>query len=72
VSATGPKSYIDILEHITAGGVQVVSRVSEVHESPRESERGGVMSAEVMSQTHRSDSAPQPVEPPPRRNRRRP
>jgi len=40
VSPTGPKSYIDILEHITAGGVQVVGRVSEVPESSPESGRG--------------------------------
>ena len=58
-------SVVDVLEHVTDGGVHVeyTSRPAETRESSREGALGGVMSSEVGSQSHSIESSREPNKP---------
>jgi hypothetical protein len=73
MSSTEPKSVVDILEHLSLGGVRIErqsTRRGSADEPLRESVFGGVMSAEIVSQSHSLQSAP-PTERPNSSSRRR-
>jgi hypothetical protein len=59
VAERDQKSSVDILEHVTSGGVHVDAQArgaSDVRESSRESILGGVMNAETESRARRRES----------------
>jgi hypothetical protein len=70
-----PKSSIDILEHVTVGGVHVYgkgsARSDAVSQSFHESALGGVMTADIVWGSHPLDAPPPAVEPPRALRRRR-
>jgi hypothetical protein len=70
-----PKSSIDILEHVTVGGVHVYgkgsARSDAVSQSFHESALGGVVTADVVWGSHPLDPRRPSVELPPRRRRPR-
>jgi len=74
MASTEPKSVIDILEHLSMGGVHIERQSTlrgSAGESSRESVFGGVMSAEIVSHSHALDSAPRTEQPPTPSRRRR-